>query len=119
MGDNTLIKVAEMIKDSLRRADDYCFRLGGEEFGILFKTQLHDHAIKFAETLRSNIENLKIPHENNSASPYVTVSLGLVTSENDPTLTCDNIYKQTDDLLYKAKQLGRNRVCTLQSHRDA
>ncbi|MFY9142357.1 diguanylate cyclase [Sulfuricurvum sp.] len=112
MGDNALIKVAESIKYSLRRADDYCFRLGGEEFGILFKTQLHDHAIKFAETIRSNIENLKISHENNRASPYITVSLGLVISGDDPVLSCDFIYKQTDDLLYKAKQLGRNRVCS-------
>lgn len=118
MGDNTLIKVAEMIKYSLRRADDYCFRLGGEEFGILFKTQLQEHAIEFAEILRSNIENLKIPHENNSASPYVTVSLGLVISDNDPILTCDDIYKQTDDLLYKAKLLGRNRVCASKINGD-
>ncbi|MFA5215531.1 diguanylate cyclase [Sulfuricurvum sp.] len=113
MGDSALIKVAETIKHSLRRADDYCFRLGGEEFGILFKTQMQDHAIEFAETIRSNIEKLTIPHEKNSASPYITISLGLFISNNYPLSTCDLIYKHTDDLLYKAKQLGRNRVCTL------
>lgn len=119
MGDNALIHVAKSIKASLRRADDYCFRLGGEEFGILFKTQLQEHTIEFAETLRCNIENLKIDHENNSASPYITVSLGLVISENNSILTCDDIYKQADDLLYKAKQLGRNRVCVSQVHGDS
>ncbi|WP_324790766.1 diguanylate cyclase [Sulfuricurvum sp.] len=112
MGDNALIKVAESIQHSLRRADDYCFRLGGEEFGILFTTQIQNHAIEFAETIRSNIEKLKIPHEKNSENPYITISVGLFISGNESILTCDLIYKQTDDLLYKAKQLGRNRVCS-------
>ncbi len=35
-GDNALTSVSKSLKDSLSRADDYCFRLGGEEFGILF-----------------------------------------------------------------------------------
>lgn len=115
MGDNALIKVAESIQHSLRRADDYCFRLGGEEFGILFKTQIQiqNHAIEFAETIRRNIEKLKIPHKKNTTSSYITISSGLFISGNESISTCDFIYKQTDDLLYKAKQSGRNKVCTV------
>jgi diguanylate cyclase (GGDEF)-like protein/PAS domain S-box-containing protein len=71
MGDDALIKVSLTIKNTLQRADDYCFRLGGEEFGILFNTQKSDHAIEFAEMIRSTIENLKIPHEKTVQAPIL------------------------------------------------
>lgn len=111
MGDTVLVQVAKTIKRSLRRTDDYCFRLGGEEFGILFKTQIEKNAVEFAETLRQNIENLHIRHEKNTAGEFVTVSIGLVILARNVLPSCDAIYKQSDDLLYEAKSSGRNQVC--------
>ena len=72
-GDKVLIKVAKAIKDLLKRADDYCFRLGGEEFGIIFKSNSKEMAEKFATHIKENIENLHIEHKKNSASEYITV----------------------------------------------
>jgi diguanylate cyclase (GGDEF)-like protein/PAS domain S-box-containing protein len=111
MGDDVLIQVAGAIRDALHRSDDYCFRLGGEEFGVLFKTQTPADALAFAETIRKGIENLRIDHAKNSASLFVTVSMGLVILHPSESLTCDGIYKRSDDLLYIAKSSGRNRVC--------
>jgi diguanylate cyclase (GGDEF)-like protein len=113
MGDDVLIKVADAIKNSLHRADDYCFRLGGEEFGVIFKADSKEKAHQFSNTIKQNIENLHIVHANNSASSYVTVSMGLVCKyANDEIEGMDHMYKKADDLLYKAKNNGRNQVYT-------
>jgi diguanylate cyclase (GGDEF)-like protein/PAS domain S-box-containing protein len=110
MGDEVLKKVAEAIKKSLRRAYDYCFRLGGEEFGVIFKTDSKEKAIDFTNNIRQNIENLNIEHRGNSASPYVTASMGLICVEARKISTDDQLYKEADDLLYIAKKSGRNKV---------
>ncbi len=110
MGDDVLIKVAACIKDSLHREEDTCFRLGGEEFGILFKASNKENASNFANTVRENIENLKIEHSGNSASSYLTASMGLVCKKASDIEGDDVAYKQADDLLYEAKESGRNKV---------
>ena len=117
MGDNVLIQVAKTLKESLNSADDYCFRLGGEEFGILFQSKSNEQSIIFTDTIRKSIEDLHIPHSGNSASPYVTASFGLISQEANDIQSieeiykqADEIYKQADDLLYKAKESGRNKV---------
>ena len=112
MGDEVLIKVAGVLKKSLKRAGDFCFRLGGEEFGIVFKGKNMDESISFSETIRKNIEELKIEHSKNGASKYVTISAGMVCKKASGINSADEIYKDADLLLYKAKESGRNRVCT-------
>lgn len=111
MGDDVLIKVASAIKNSLNRAEDICFRLGGEEFGVIFKADSKKKAEEFANTIRENIENLHIEHSGNSASSFVTASMGLICKNANDIKDVDTVYKQGDDLLYEAKESGRNRVC--------
>lgn len=110
MGDDVLIEVAKAMKESLHRADDYCFRLGGEEFGVYFKAKSKEDAVIFANLIRTNIENLHIEHKKNPASPFVTSSAGLVVLDACDIRESDELYKDADDLLYKAKENGRNRV---------
>lgn len=110
MGDEVLIKFADCLKSSLKRVDDMCFRLGGEEFGIIYKSEDKQKALEFANILKNSIENLKIVHEYNGASNYVTASLGLICKYARDIKNIDEIYKQADDLLYEAKKSGRNIV---------
>ena len=110
-GDRVLIEVAKSIQENLKRADDYCFRLGGEEFGVLYKSKDSDKAFKFAEKIRKDIEDLKIEHKENSASKYVTASMGLFCKDSEFIIDKDFVYRESDILLYKAKESGRNRVC--------
>ncbi len=112
MGDEVLIKVAWVLKKSLKRAGDFCFRLGGEEFGIVFKGKNMEESISFSEMIRKNIEDLQIEHLKNDASKYVTISAGMVCKKASGINSADEIYKDADLLLYKAKESGRNRVCT-------
>ena len=57
-GDNALKKVAETLKKSMRRHTDFAFRLGGEEFGLLFHIKSKEDAEKIVNLVRKNIENL-------------------------------------------------------------
>jgi two-component system, cell cycle response regulator len=109
-GDDVLIKFAACLKETLRRADDIAFRLGGEEFGIIFKSDTKEKALEFANKVRQNIEELQMTHEYSSASKYVTASMGLVCKKASQIKDMDTAYKQADDLLYKSKENGRNKV---------
>lgn len=114
MGDNVLIQIAQTIHSYLGRSDDYVFRLGGEEFGIIYKVGDVEQAIQLAEQIRQSIESLRIEHKNSDVSDYVTVSMGLVCTHASKIESDDAMYKQADDLLYEAKNQGRNRVIRIE-----
>ncbi len=109
-GDTTLKLVANALKKTLNRPDDYTFRLGGEEFGLLYHITNEEDGLNIANQARQNIENLKIEHTGNSASSYVTISSGLYIIKSDDINSEDIIYKKSDEALYVAKQNGRNQV---------
>jgi diguanylate cyclase (GGDEF)-like protein len=110
-GDIVLKSVSASMKNTLSRADDYCFRLGGEEFGILFKGLDKNQATELIQRMKQNIEDLKIEHKKNSVSKYITASFGLVVRDAESIKNENDLYKEADDLLYKAKAEGRNKVC--------
>lgn len=107
-GDDVLIKFAKCLKENLHRSSDFAFRLGGEEFAIVFQPETKEKAIEFANTIKKNIEELQIKHEFSTVRLYITASMGLVC-KNAKNID-DNIYKEADDLLYEAKKSGRNQI---------
>ena len=109
-GDNVLISIAGVLKSNMKRGNDYCFRIGGEEFVILFDTDTIENALSFSNKIRKDIENLKIEHKYNKISDYVTVSMGLYCDKAQNIKKPEELYKNADDLLYKAKENGRDRI---------
>ena len=109
-GDLALKKVALVLKESLHRPDDYTFRLGGEEFGMLFNVKKSQNAINLAQDFRRDIESLQIEHKNSSVSSYLTVSIGLYLSNVNQIEDINVIYNLADKCLYKAKNNGRNQI---------
>jgi diguanylate cyclase (GGDEF)-like protein/PAS domain S-box-containing protein len=109
-GDDVLIKFAICLKENLNRVDDMAFRLGGEEFGIVFKADDTNKAFEFANKIRIKIEEMKMVHNFSSAGKVLTASMGLVCIEPNEGKEMDEIYKEADDLLYISKESGRNRV---------
>jgi diguanylate cyclase (GGDEF)-like protein len=107
-GDHVLRSVGKILRNAVQRSGDYCFRLGGEEFGVVFNAGDEQSAITFSQLIQGNIEEMKIPHEKNTASNYVTVSMGLFCKKHDKEIDMTQVYKQADELLYKAKKSGRN-----------
>ncbi|WP_072681787.1 GGDEF domain-containing protein [Arcobacter sp. LA11] len=112
-GDEALFSVGKVLKETFHRPSDYIFRLGGEEFGILFDVKSNKDSYSLIEKLRQNVENAKLESCNNEVSPYLTVSIGLVNvnsiKKND-TLSSKRIYNLVDKLLYKSKENGRNKT---------
>jgi len=106
-GNEALINVARVMQKSLKRAEDYCFRLGGEEFGVIFNANSKQSAVVFAKSLTQAIEDLKIEHDKNSASRYLSVSTGLLCKDADAIESVEKMYKECDTLLYEAKKRGK------------
>lgn len=109
-GDQVLSNISRVLNHRLRREGDKLFRLGGEEFAILMNASVPEAARSFVEELRSAIEQLAIP---NLGTPQgvVTASFGLlVVDRTRPVDEPEKLYASADELLYKAKTAGRNRV---------
>jgi diguanylate cyclase (GGDEF)-like protein len=109
-GDLILKKVAKSLKESLKRAGDMAFRLGGEEFGILSIGMNASEALLFADNIRKKIENAKIEHKKSIVSDYLTISMGLIIIEPSSINDANEVYKCADEALYRAKENGRNQV---------
>ncbi len=109
-GDDVLIKFAKSLKTSISRASDFAFRLGGEEFGMIFSDLNEEDSLEFASIVKENIEKLEIEHSKNSASKFITASMGLVVQNAKEIKSDDEIYKLADEALYEAKESGRNKV---------
>jgi diguanylate cyclase (GGDEF)-like protein len=88
------------------REDDLIARLGGEEFGLILWSADLSEAHAVCERLRREIEDLSIATRAGSAIG-VTFSGGLAQIVDG---TRDEIVRQADEALYRAKNSGRNRL---------
>jgi diguanylate cyclase (GGDEF)-like protein len=109
-GDECLRKVAHVINETLNRPGDFCARYGGEEFVIVLPNTNEQGAKFIAEEIRTNVNNLQLPHEKSLPSGFVTISLGVATTDANVTISHEALTKQADSALYIAKEKGRNRV---------
>ncbi|WP_294961889.1 GGDEF domain-containing protein [Sulfurimonas sp.] len=110
-GDEALIAVANALKGLLNRGSDFAFRLGGEEFGIIFSRSDESKSLELAEKIRKAIENLEIINSASTVSKFLTISLGLLVVDFCENFIDENVfYTIADDALYSAKEKGRNRI---------
>ncbi len=107
-GDYVLKKTAQIISQQIRE-DDYLIRYGGEEFLLFIKKGENENtlAFKIAERIRKKIE--KTPFEYEDKTMRITVSIGL-TNNPEHFKTLSLAIKHADEMLYRAKREGRNKV---------
>jgi len=108
-GDNALIKVSQALKESMMRPNDYVFRIGGEEFAIIFSGLNTEQTIEFLETIRNKIEQLEIKHHKSEVSEFLTISLGAHINKGSNVIDSNQLYNNADQALYEAKN-KRNSV---------
>jgi len=115
-GDKTLFKVAQSLRESLRKADIVA-RFGGEEFVILLPETDKLHGLKVAEKLVRVIAGKK--YERADILPFgkLTISLGIASYPSDGS-TSKELLKTADEALYAAKAKGRNQVGTQKSEKQ-
>ncbi|MFN7958733.1 MAG: diguanylate cyclase [Holophagaceae bacterium] len=109
-GDSCLRRVGHALKTVVGRASDVAARFGGEEFAVVLPETEAAGARTMAERIRRAIEQLAIPHQDNSVGPHVSVSLGVVTRYATELAAPESLIELADQALYRAKQAGRNRV---------
>lgn len=102
VGDEVLVRLAHVIKDSIRN-NDQVGRYGGEEFLIILDTTDKEQAYSIAERVRMSIASLEWTYP----GLVTTASLGMVLSD---TQDIDDLLSQADHLLYEAKAHGKNRI---------
>ncbi len=102
MGDKVLKEMTDEVKLHIRKTD-LLFRVGGEEFVIIFSKTLIDEAFEVVEKMRVMVSNM-----NMIENEKITISIGLtqVNEEDDPT----SIYERIDKLMYISKHNGKNQT---------
>jgi diguanylate cyclase (GGDEF)-like protein len=107
-GDIVLVELADVFLDTVRNNVDIACRYGGEEFiAILPSTNIEGSRIA-AERLRQNCESH--PFSGQETPLKITISCGVATISKDSGITPAEFIKRTDDMLYQAKESGRNQV---------
>jgi diguanylate cyclase (GGDEF)-like protein len=107
-GDEVLIGVAKIIKQSIREYD-VAARFGGEEFAILLPETTIQQAYERVESIREIIEGLEFTIPTNTSPIRATMSFGIACREN-LSQTTDEIIHNADAALYHSKLSGRNRA---------
>ena len=104
-GDSVLQRVAHACRTALRPGDQIG-RTGGEEFLVVLPGASERDAVAVAERLRGAVEATDFTDIDPALR--VTISLGVATRKAEDSLA--RLSAMADELLYRAKELGRNRV---------
>ncbi|CAH9049665.1 hypothetical protein PSECIP111854_00312 [Pseudoalteromonas sp. CIP111854] len=105
-GDEVLIKMAKYLQTTLRDCDTVA-RIGGEEFCIILPSTRVSASVGLLERIRQDISDINF--DTCLEQFTVTASFGVTLCAGSKN-NIDNILKQADLALYKAKSKGRNRV---------
>ena len=108
-GDDCLRRIAKAILDALPRSSDMVSRFGGEEFAVILPEMEPTTALEVAETIRTAVTDLQVPHAGNPMG-IQTISIGVAVAVPEREDCVVSLLRASDAALYRAKNLGRNRV---------
>ena len=106
MGDKVLKEIAKVLVKSVREAD-LVIRFGGEEFLVLLMDVQSGKSVEIAEKIRKAVESHTIESFGVVLRKTVSVGVSEFPVDSDKIWQC---IKYADVALYKAKEMGRNRV---------
>jgi diguanylate cyclase (GGDEF)-like protein len=109
-GDTCLARVAAAIRATLRAHSDRVMRYGGEEFAVLLPGADIDEARRCAARSLAAVSALGLRHEGSPIAPTLTLSIGAATVQPGDGLRPRALVERADRALYRAKDLGRNRI---------
>jgi len=115
-GDEVLKGIARILQENVRSTDIVC-RYGGEEFAIILPETGHHaglprtKALQVVERLRKAICDFEFEGEESQPGQKVTISAGLAIYGEEAS-SADDLIAIADERLFKAKEAGRNRVCS-------
>jgi diguanylate cyclase (GGDEF)-like protein len=106
-GDNVLIDIANILKESYRESDIIA-RIGGDEFIVLLIEAAEESRNKIIERLHTNLD---IHNANNSTIYNLSVSVGMTYYDPAHPCSISDLLKRVDKLMYQQKK-QRQRIST-------
>lgn len=106
VGDETIVMVARILQEHSRKVDVLA-RWGGEEYLVLLPETETAEAVQTANRIREKIAATPVHIDGQSIN--TTVSVGVASIQASESV--DRLLQRADEALYRAKTLGRNRVC--------
>ena len=104
-GDYVLKELCEIIKSELR-STDRLFRYGGEEFLIIMNEVSKNQVVIAVNRLLSGVRNHSFQYQGRETNLTISIGGALFPDDADDKV---KLIKQADQMLYKAKEAGRNR----------
>ena len=104
VGDKVLVSVADAFRAHFRK-DDLVARVGGEEFAVILSHVSKEKSLEIFEGFRERIEKLVIETDNEKIQ--ISISIGLFVEKE---YHLQILLQNADELLYSAKNNGRNQV---------
>ncbi|WP_456277559.1 sensor domain-containing diguanylate cyclase [Bacillus sp. AK128] len=116
IGDQAIVFVANKIAESLKNSG-FVGRYGGEEFIAVLTNTNVQRTMEISNVLRESfhLHPLTLDH---GIEIFLTVSIGVSHQGVRANSFIDELIQQADDCLYRAKNLGRDRVVINEQHRD-
>ncbi|MGB7443762.1 MAG: diguanylate cyclase [Coleofasciculaceae cyanobacterium] len=109
-GDYCLQQIALIIAKAAKRHTDLVARYGGEEFAVILPNTDQKGAFIVAQEILTKVRAAKLAHANSPLKPYVTLSLGVVSTIPCHHHSTKTFIKAVDQALYQAKEQGRDRI---------
>lgn len=101
MGDHVLQQFSEILIQITRR-NDIIARWGGEEFAVILPYTDLEEAYKISSRIREKVENHLFAY--NYVTCKITVSIGITATKKEASISSEQIVKNADEALYKAKE---------------
>lgn len=106
VGDNALVTVAQVLRQSVRESD-LVGRYGGEEFVVLLPHTEIEKALTVAEKIRLAVSETSVP---GMGERRLTISIGAAGFPDMRVDSMQELVRKADEALYRAKEGGRNQV---------
>ncbi|WP_225316844.1 GGDEF domain-containing protein [Legionella longbeachae] len=107
-GDHFLIFIAELLKSTFRRSNDFICRIGGDEFSVIIFNQSVQKSLAVCNSFINKFNQNKPQEE--VIMDKITLSMGVAWIKSNYSLQIEKLITFADDALYKAKNKGKNTV---------
>ena len=111
MGDECLVRVANVLKTMEKEHDAFVARYGGDEFMLIYADIAKEQAIEYAEELRQKVMAEAMPFAKSKVADVVTISQGLCWDIPKRGNRMWDYLHSADDMLYRVKKKQRNNYC--------